>query len=54
MKFLLAVSVNHQELKGKILYHLVEIGEQFKVVDSVGNDHLGNSLSLIDDLVNYL
>ena len=34
MKFLLAVSVNHQELKGKILYHLAEIGEQFKIVDS--------------------
>lgn len=34
MKFLLAVSVNHQELKGKIVYHLAEIGEQFKIVDS--------------------
>ena len=34
MKFLLAVSVNHQELKEKILYHLVEIGEQFKIVES--------------------
>lgn len=34
MKFLLAVRVNHQELKGKIVYHLAEIGEQFKIVDS--------------------
>lgn len=34
MKFLLAVSVNDQELKGKIVYHLAEIGEQFKIVDS--------------------
>ena len=34
MKFLLAVSVNHQELKGKIVHHLAEIGEQFKTVDS--------------------
>ena len=34
MKFLLAVSVNDQELKEKIVYHLAEIGEQFKIVDS--------------------
>lgn len=34
MKFLLAVSVNHQELKGKILHHLAEIGEQFKIMDA--------------------
>lgn len=34
MKFLLAVSVNHQELKEKIVYHLAEIGEQFKIMDS--------------------
>ena len=34
MKFLLAVSLNHQELKGKIVLHLAEIGEQFKIMDS--------------------
>ena len=34
MKFLLAVSVNDQELKERIVYHLAEIGEQFKIVDS--------------------
>ena len=34
MKFLLAVSLNHQELKGRIVLHLAEIGEQFKVIDS--------------------
>ena len=34
MKFLLAVSVNHQELKEKITEHLADIGEQFKIVDS--------------------
>ena len=34
MKFLLAVSINHQELKGKIVLHLAEIGEQFKIIDS--------------------
>lgn len=34
MKFLLVVSVNHQELKERIVYHLAEIGEQFKIVDS--------------------
>ena len=34
MKFLLAVSVNHQELKEKIVYHLTEIGEHFKIIDS--------------------
>lgn len=34
MKFLLAVSVNHQELKEKITEHLAEIGEQFKIIDS--------------------
>ena len=28
------MSVNHQELKEKIVYHLAEIGEQFKIVDS--------------------
>lgn len=33
MKFLLAVSVNHQELKEKIVDHLAEIGEQFKIID---------------------
>ena len=34
MKFLLAVSVNHQELREKIVYHLAEIGEHFKIIDS--------------------
>ena len=34
MKFLLAVSLNHQELKGKIVQHMTEIGEQFKIIDS--------------------
>ncbi len=34
MKFLLAVSVNHQELKEKITEHLADIGEQFKTIDS--------------------
>ena len=34
MKFLLAVSINHQELKGKIVLHLGEIGEHFKIIDS--------------------
>ena len=33
MKFLLAVSVNHQELKEKIVNHFADIGEQFKIVD---------------------
>ncbi|KAL9632750.1 MAG: hypothetical protein Q9164_005123 [Protoblastenia rupestris] len=33
MKFLLAVSVNHQELKEKIVEHLADIGEQFKIID---------------------
>ena len=34
MKFLLAVSINHQELKAKIVHHFAEIGEQFKIMDS--------------------
>lgn len=34
MKFLIAVSVNHQELKEKIIEHLADIGEQFKIIDS--------------------
>ena len=34
MKFLLAVSINHQELKEKIVYQLGEIGEYFKIIDS--------------------
>ena len=34
MKFLLAVSVNHQELKGKIVNHFADIGEQLEIVDS--------------------
>ena len=34
MKFLLAVSVNHQELREKIIDNLAEIGEQFKIVDT--------------------
>ena len=34
MKFLLAISVNHQELKEKIVHHMAEIGEHFKIVDS--------------------
>ncbi|KAG8528827.1 uncharacterized protein KY384_006516 [Bacidia gigantensis] len=33
MKFLLAVSVNHQELKEKIVDHLADIGDQFKIMD---------------------
>ena len=33
MKFLLAISVNHQELKENIVEHLADIGEQFKIID---------------------
>ena len=34
MKFLLAVSVNHQELREKVVNHFTDIGEQFNIVDS--------------------
>lgn len=33
MKFLLVVSVNHQELKAQIAYHLGEIGARFQIME---------------------
>ncbi len=33
MKFLLVVSVNHQELKAKITYYMGEIGAQFQIME---------------------